>query len=77
MPGVSVILADLLVLSVTWYQTYETVRMSRRVAGQDKRTLASTLLRDGTWYNLVLHSSMSHSCLYGISQGRLTSCKLT
>ncbi|TBU28279.1 hypothetical protein BD311DRAFT_722757 [Dichomitus squalens] len=51
----SLVLADLLVLCVTWYQTYETVKVSRRdLADLAKPTFASTLLRDGTIYFLTL-----------------------
>ncbi|EJF56554.1 hypothetical protein DICSQDRAFT_141176 [Dichomitus squalens LYAD-421 SS1] len=51
----SLVAADLLVLCVTWYQTFETVKMSRRFApGQDTQSLASTLLHDGTSYFLIL-----------------------
>ncbi|TBU26076.1 hypothetical protein BD311DRAFT_668258, partial [Dichomitus squalens] len=51
---VSLIVADLLVLCVTWHHTYGTVKMFRHVASQDKRSLASTLLRDGTIYFVTL-----------------------
>ncbi|TBU29476.1 hypothetical protein BD311DRAFT_756743 [Dichomitus squalens] len=51
----SLMAADLLVLCVTWYQTYETVKMSRRFApGQETQSLASILLHDGTSYFLIL-----------------------
>ncbi|TBU29373.1 hypothetical protein BD311DRAFT_720521 [Dichomitus squalens] len=47
--------ADLLVLCVTWYRTYETVKFSRRDhAGTSGRTFSGTLLRDGTAYFLTL-----------------------
>ncbi|TBU47908.1 hypothetical protein BD309DRAFT_855027, partial [Dichomitus squalens] len=47
----SLVLADLLVLCVTWYQTYETVKVSRRdLADLAKPTFASTLLRDAAQY---------------------------
>ncbi|TBU57424.1 hypothetical protein BD310DRAFT_929357 [Dichomitus squalens] len=51
----SLIGAELIVLCITWYRTRETIKMSKRfMAGQDRQTFASTLLRDGTVYFLTL-----------------------
>ncbi|TBU44167.1 hypothetical protein BD309DRAFT_862854 [Dichomitus squalens] len=44
----SLVGADLLVLCVTWYRTYETIKVARQVAGGLRnRTFANILLRDG------------------------------
>ncbi|TBU41745.1 hypothetical protein BD309DRAFT_964588 [Dichomitus squalens] len=46
--AVSLGAADLFILCVTWYQTYETVKIARyHGVGHDNRSFASTLLRDG------------------------------
>ncbi|TBU29357.1 hypothetical protein BD311DRAFT_661383, partial [Dichomitus squalens] len=48
----SLIGAELIVLSITWYRTRETIKISKRImAGQDRQTFASTLLRDGGSYH--------------------------
>ena len=51
----SLIAADSLVLCVTWYQTYRTVKwFQREVAEQGERTFAGTLFYDGECYNQCL-----------------------
>ncbi|TBU40811.1 hypothetical protein BD309DRAFT_992824 [Dichomitus squalens] len=53
----SLIGAELIVLCITWYRTRETIKMSKRfMAGQDRQTFASTLLRDGEPYHRLLTS---------------------
>ncbi|RPD53096.1 hypothetical protein L227DRAFT_581676 [Lentinus tigrinus ALCF2SS1-6] len=49
------ILADLIVLGVTWHGTYQTTQLVRVAAGeQSKHTYSGILLRDGTVYFLIL-----------------------
>ncbi|RPD58170.1 hypothetical protein L226DRAFT_536853 [Lentinus tigrinus ALCF2SS1-7] len=49
------IVADLIVLGVTWHGTYRTTQLVRVAAGeQSKHTYSGTLLRDGTTYFLIL-----------------------
>ncbi|RPD74208.1 hypothetical protein L226DRAFT_560872 [Lentinus tigrinus ALCF2SS1-7] len=49
------IVADFVVLAVTWYGTYHTIRLVQAAAGeQRKHTYSETLLRDGTTYFVIL-----------------------
>lgn len=46
----SLIIADLIVIFVTWVTTYKTAAASRRVLNHTQPTLSGLLLRDGTLY---------------------------
>ena len=47
---VSLIVADLIVLGVTWHATYRMTRLARVVGEQSMHTFSGTLLLDGTSY---------------------------
>ena len=46
----SLIIADLIVIVVTWVTTYKTAAASRGVLNHTQPTLSGLLLRDGTLY---------------------------
>ena len=46
----SLIIADLIVIIVTWVTTYKTAAASRGVLNHTQPTLSGLLLRDGTLY---------------------------
>ena len=46
----SLIIADLIVIVVTWVTTYKTAAASRGVLNHTQPTLSGLLLRDGTVY---------------------------
>ena len=46
----SIIIADLIVIVVTWVTTYKTAAASHSVLDHTKPTLSGLLLRDGTLY---------------------------
>ena len=45
-----VIVADIIVIVVTWVTTYKTATLARSVLNQNQPTFAGLLLRDGTLY---------------------------
>lgn len=45
-----VIVADIIVIVVTWVTTYKTATLARSVLNQNQPTFSSLLLRDGTLY---------------------------
>ena len=46
----AIIVADMIVIVVTWVATYKTAILSRSVLNQNQPTFAGLLLRDGTLY---------------------------
>ncbi|TBU24153.1 hypothetical protein BD311DRAFT_767086 [Dichomitus squalens] len=50
----SLIVADLIVIVVTWLATYKTTKLARAAGHQSRMTLSVLLLRDGMVYFLVL-----------------------
>ncbi|KAI1783011.1 hypothetical protein LXA43DRAFT_977319 [Ganoderma leucocontextum] len=64
----SLITADLIVIVVTWFATYKTIRLARAIGHRTRMRLTVLLLRDGMIYFIVLLAmNMMHLTLSMVS----------
>ena len=72
----TLIVADTLVLCLTWHRTYQTLKASRQTSAHtSRRTFAGTLLRDGVFSRCLLVFVMNVLGNAVATQGQCTSCR--